>query len=188
MTMSPSFEEVLEAKKHFALLHKEYWLYENLWTWQWWLILFVSIAPWFLWWKLLDKKRLFEILTFGLMLLSISVVLDIIGDKHLAWAYPMSLHWTLTPPLKPYDITIIPVTYMLVYQYCHSWRSFFVGMVIVSTVFAFIAEPFLIWIDVYMELTWKHIYSFPIYIFIGLLAKWVVDKLTRVQQQHRREQ
>jgi hypothetical protein len=44
----------------------------------------------------------------------------------------------------------------------------------VFPVFAsFIAEPFFICIGLYQPLNWEHIYSFPIYIVIYLLANYI---------------
>jgi hypothetical protein len=41
-------------------------------------------------------------------------------------------------------------------------NHFLKWMVIVASIFSFIIEPVLEWIEVYKELKWKHIYSFPI--------------------------
>lgn len=177
MNHTPTLEELIEQEKIVFEMMEQYWLQNSLFTWQWWLLLALAIIPWFIWWRLVDKRRLFEILTFGLTILFISIILDIIGQSYLLWIYPHRIHWATAPPILPYDTTVMPVAYMLTYQYATSWKAFIKWMIIVGLVYAFIAEPFLKWINVYKTLNWKYYYSFPIYIGLGLLTKWLVEKM-----------
>ncbi|RYD03459.1 hypothetical protein N752_19970 [Desulforamulus aquiferis] len=73
-----------------------------------------------------------------------------------------------------YDMSIMPVIYMAIYQKFDKWKSFIIANTIVAAIFAFISEPLLVWLDFYLLLKWKYIYSFPIYIAIAIVLKWVM--------------
>ena len=61
---------------------------------------------------------------------------------------------------------------MLVYQYTRSMKSYYVGITLLSLLFAFVLEPMMVDVGVYRPLYWKHMFSVPGYIAIGLLARW----------------
>ncbi len=48
---------------------------------------------------------------------------------------------------------------------------------IASAVMSFICEPFAVYIGMYRLLAWRYIYSFPIYIALYVLAKFVTEKI-----------
>lgn len=45
--------------------------------------------------------------------------------------------------------------------------------------FAFVAEPLLVWLDIYQPIGWRHIYSVPGYFFIAILLRWLMTLLTK---------
>lgn len=171
----PSFEEVQEARESFLELWRLYWLENALFTWQWWLLLVTVIITWATWWKFVDKKRIHLILNFGLLMGIISLILDMIGLNHGAWGYPIRLYWAFIPPLLPYDLTYLPVVFMLVYQrFGNTALQAFIAFTVTSAIISFVFEPFFEWIGVYKPYTWKHIYSFPIYIIIACFVRFLV--------------
>ena len=178
-----SFSEIREIEKKFHDLQYDYWLHHDLFQWQWWFLLIMTIIPWIAWWKLVDKRKLVEILLFGLIVMIIAIFFDLIVSNHMLWGYPHRIHWSLHPILLPYDITFIPVIYMIIYQRYPNWINFTIGMVLLSAVFSWIAEPLLEWMGLYQKYTWKAIYSFPNYIWIGLLTKWLVILIFNINRQ-----
>lgn len=176
---SPSYEEVMEERKKFLALFREYWLDHAFLTWQWWSLLITTILFWILWWKFVDKTRTQLILNFGLIVAIISLILDMIGINHVAWSYPIRLYWAFIPPLLPFDLTYVPVSFMLVYQRCgNTLGSFLIAFAIVSAFFSFVIEPFLNLIGVYKTYTWKYVYSFPVYILTACISKFLVHILS----------
>jgi hypothetical protein len=168
---SSSFEHKQKLLKDLSNEEFRYWLEQVVFTPQWWLLIVLLILPWFIWWKLVDRKRIFEILTVGYMVFLIVLFLDEIGTETLLWGY----RYRTTPffhVLIPYDFTVLPVTYMLFYQWFSTWKSYFWAHVGLALVFAFISEPLLQWIEIYVVYDWKHIYSFPIYVLIALIIRW----------------
>ncbi|MGM0875859.1 MAG: CBO0543 family protein [Bacillota bacterium] len=150
-------------------------------TGKWWILFILTIVPWFLWWKIVDKKRITEILLFGFFIVIISTFLDIVGWNFSLWMYPKTLI-PLCTPLVPVNYTLLPIGYMLIYQYLSNWNSFVKALIFMSAFFAFILEPLSEWMNFYKELNWSHTYSFLIYIFIGMIVKWLLEKMMRIQK------
>jgi len=176
MKRVPSYEEVQQIQSAADVAGRENWLGAIVFTYQWWILVGLAIVPIVIWWRFVDRKRFFEILTYGLMAALVAGVLDAIGVETDAWDYKYDLV-PLLDVLIVYDISVLPVTYMAVYQYCHTWRSFAIASIIVAFVFAFIFEPLLIWLDIYHPASWKHIYSFTGYFVLAVLLRWIMGHL-----------
>jgi len=172
----PSHEMILELEKQLSHARIENWLSYDLFSFQWWLLVVVFIIPWFIWWRYVDRKRLLEIILLGVIVLIISSFLDSVLSELGVWSYDYEII-PVWPRLISADFTLLPVTYMFIYQYFREWKNFVVVMVVVSAFFAFVGEPFLTWLSIYHLHEWKHVYSFPIYIALGALAKYLVQTI-----------
>ncbi|MDZ5472883.1 hypothetical protein SM124_14210 [Bacillus sp. 31A1R] len=119
-----------------------YWHQHSDWgNWQFWFILVFLLAPLLVLLLKLDRKRTFEILFFGYTV-------------HMLWTYTdLSLirqgfidHYYFLFPFLPQGLgttaSFIPVSFMLVYQYCinHN-KSFLIGAFGLSAVIAFGFAP-----------------------------------------------
>lgn len=152
----------IEMQTKADILLREFWMKETFPHWEWWLLFALATVPWIIWWKIVDRQRLFEILTYGFLVMTVSVFFDAIGVEFDLWDYKHQIV-PLFDVFIVYDFTVMPVLYMLVYQFFNTWKSFIIANVVVSAIFAFISEPLLVWIDFYLLMNWKYIYSFPIY-------------------------
>jgi len=167
--MNQSFAKLMNLQdQYFGLIH-ERWLI-NLFTIQWWALLLVFIIPWVIWWQLVDKSRITEILCYGLLISILASSLDEAGHAAHLWAYKYRL-LPLCVELKPTNISMLPVIYMLVYQYFTRWKEFIIATIIMAVFLAFVGEPFLAWLDIYVRFQWEYIYSFPVYIALAVLLK-----------------
>jgi len=176
--LPPSFMEEYELQSQADAALRESWKSDILFTWQWWLLAALAVIPWLVWWKVVDRRRIFEILTYGLLVMSVSTLFDAIGVENDLWEY----HYQFVPLLDVfivYDVSVIPVTYMLIYQYFHAWKSFIVSSIVISGMFAFVSEPLLAWLNYYQLLEWKYYYSFPIYTAIAIILKWFINILKK---------
>ncbi len=173
----PSLDEIMQVQKMLSQMRYLQWINESLFTYQWWILLITLILPWVIWWLIVDKTRIFQILSLGLMISILAAVLDGIGTELGFWDYPNKL-LPILPRLYDVDFGILPVIYMLIYQYYPKWKPFIFTMIIVAFLMAFAAEPLLIWLNIYDTHTWKHIYSFPIYILIGVAFKSLIDYIS----------
>jgi hypothetical protein len=167
--------------KELSQIVMEQWQNNFILTGKWWVLLVLSIVPWLIWWKVVDKKRISEILLLGFLVIIMATFFDIVGWNYSGWYYPNTL-LALCTPLFPIDYTLLPILYMLIFQYFSKWKTFIVAVFIMSAAFSFILEPLGEWMNIYKELKWKSIYSFPVYILLGIFVKWFVEKIIRVKK------
>src|SRR5699024_11233653 len=124
---------------------------------------------WGLWGMKVDKKRILPNLLVGLLTSVIAIILNDNGPDLKAWGYS---YW-LTPftsRMDPVNIAIIPVSYMLVYQYMKTWKTYVIMLVLASLFGVLIAEPIFVTLKLYLILQWTYWYSMLFYIAIGFYA------------------
>lgn len=90
------------------------------------------------------------------------------------WEYNSELI-PLTPPLLPWNFTIMPVTSMLFYQYKPQINPL-IKSVVFSAIGSFIGQPMFAYIGVYNPKHWKHYYSFPILVIIYLIGHYFLTR------------
>lgn len=171
----PLSQKILEATEALKQLSLEHWFHYELFTWQWWIKLIYLILPILLLIKLLDRRRVFEILTYGLMISLISTVIDVAGLNLTLWHYP--IRFLPIGFFVVHDLLFIPIISMLLFQYCNSWKSFSTANLLLAAAGAFIEEPLAIWIRIYQPLHWKHLYSFLLFFGIAMFSRLVVTSL-----------
>lgn len=176
-------KEIEQKFKNLNDLMVQDWLNNFVFSAEWWLLLGLTIVPWFLWWKIVDKSRILEILLYGLFIASIATFLDILGWNYSLWFYPHTLLGSCTP-LVPIDYTLFSIVYMVLYQYYPNWKRFTIMLIIIACIFAFVLEPLAEMLHFYKSLKWQHIYSVPGYITIGIFSKWSVGKILKIQQEN----
>jgi hypothetical protein len=181
MKRIPTFEEAFNLQSAADEAGRDFWFNNVVFSNQWWLLVVVTIAPYIVWWKIVDRRRFFEIITYGLLVALFAGLLDAIGVETDAWEYKYDLI-PLLDVFITYDITVLPVSYMLIYQYFPKWQSFAIAHIVISFLFAFVAEPLLIWLDVYQLIAWKHIYSVPGYFFLAIFLRWVMGRMIKKSQ------
>lgn len=127
------------------------------------------------------QKRLFEILAYGLLWAAMATWLDILGTSNGMWEYPFKLSYRVSC-LLPADVSVIPVLYMLLYQYGERWRTFLLGSVMVSTLISNIFEPLFLKMNMLNLITWTHMKSWFSFIFLALVTRIVITLLKKAQQ------
>lgn len=173
MSKFPSYEEVQKAREKLRDVSFEHWVQDDLFSFNWWLLMAATILPFFIWWKLVDKERFFEILAFGLICGIFACFLDVMGVDLLLWGYPDKL-FHFIPPLMPADFVVIPVSGMLIYQYFRTWKSFSTASVILAAIFAYIIEPLFSLLNMFELIHWKHTYSLIGFILLFVAVRFVV--------------
>ncbi|WP_430787607.1 CBO0543 family protein [Virgibacillus flavescens] len=171
-----TFKDIIKAREAHAQLKKDYFFEFVLFSYQWWFLLVLTIGLWIGWLVILDKKRLTPILYVGLISSLIATISDDIGVTSGLWTYPYKLTY-FSNQLYPVDFAIIPVGYMLLYQFFHIWKHYLIALLVLSVFATFVVESVFVRMDIYLLLKWKHWYSSPFYFLIGALVKYSVDKL-----------
>jgi hypothetical protein len=170
---NPAFEEIVEVQQTLHRLRFDYWIEHDIFSWQWWLLLSMLIIPWVIWYKVIPKENKAVVLSFGLLIGLLSSQLDEIGVMTGTWSYPYQLVQT-NRGLNPYNFTLIPVGYMIVYQYFKKWKPFILGNIVIGFIAAFGAEPLLKYVGIYQPFHWKYYYSLPIYIVLPIIFRVIV--------------
>jgi len=176
MQPDPLLFELISARINVWHLALRHWLEYELGHWQWWFCAVMLFLPAVLWWKLADKKRIFELLTVGMFVAGISSFLDVIGSEMVLWVYPSKLLPT-SPRFLTVDTTCLAVIYMLLYQHVPGWRQYLAALTGAALAMTFIVEPLMVQANMYRLLTWRYVYSFPIYIAMGAVAKWATERI-----------
>ncbi|MFC7684958.1 CBO0543 family protein [Ureibacillus sp. GCM10028918] len=134
------------------------------------------------WIIILDKKRIFEIITYGFFVGTVAIYGDLIGAWFGLWQYPI----TITPMHLPIEIHRLqmPIIYMMIYQYFTPWKKFLIAATINAFVFAFLLEPFLVWLGIYEPSHWKYIYSLIPYFVIAMVFKWLINIFKQLDQNY----
>lgn len=178
---SVSVKDLYNTQKHYFEVNYDRWINDVLFTFNWWFLIIIMILPIFVWWRLVDKTRMMEIIFVGLCISIIATYLDVTGIFLSGWTYKYKLIQFI-PPLNPVDLSLLPIAYMLLYQWSPRWKPFILRLIFSAAFGAFIAEPIFIWMSIYDQTWWKHIYSFLIYIGMGISVKALVEKLKSMQK------
>ncbi|MFZ3579697.1 CBO0543 family protein [Virgibacillus sp. DJP39] len=172
----PTQGEIEKAHKQLTEMRFENFIHQDLLSPQWWLLLGLFVLPWILWWFLVDKSRIKQIWLFGLLLSILITILDDIGVQMSLWSYPYQLV-NFIPRLNPIDISVLPVLHMLIYQYFTKWKTFVIANIITALLYAYIAEPIFVKINIYQLTNWKYSYSVPIYISKAIIIKFFLERV-----------
>ncbi|WP_227939525.1 CBO0543 family protein [Alkalihalobacillus deserti] len=154
----------------------EIWKNDVLFTWQWWLGVGLTIIPWLLWIKYRKKDSTIRLLSAGFFVILISSWLDCLGVVLGLWYYVYEV-FPFIPSYFPWDFSLLPVIIMVFIQIKPTTHPLIKGITF-SGISSFLAEPFFIGIGLYRLLNWEHIYSFPIYIVIYLMADYISKRKT----------
>lgn len=175
---NPSYQDIQNVRQELSDVAFRHWLNDDVFSPTWWLLLASTIIPVYIWYKVVDKKRFFEILSYGLITACLSIVLDVIGVDLTRWGYPDKL-FSMIPPLFPADLVVIPISAMLVYQYFNRWSSFLIANTLWASTFAYIIEPLAIKIHMFHMDNWKHTYSFIGFFILGISVRCIILYLLR---------
>ncbi|UOF88876.1 hypothetical protein LSG31_13095 [Fodinisporobacter ferrooxydans] len=172
---------VHKARKQLSETEYLYWIRHDLFSFNWWFMLILTVLLWGVWCKLVDKKRIVHIFLYGLFTALFSNLLDTFGSNLLLWEYTSRLLYFSFPDLIAVDIAVIPVIFMLIYQYFPNWKSFVVIQIIGGCLFAFVAEPFFSWLGIYKLYAWKYWYSAILYPLFGISSRLFVEFIIHKQ-------
>lgn len=175
-------QDIIKLQNRLFETNYTFWIEHVLFSFNWWFLIILTILPWAIWWRFVDKKRIIEISLMGTLVMITSVFLDVVGISFLLWGYAYK-DIQMIPLLSPIDLTILPIVYMFVYQIFSKWKSYLFSLIVAATGAAFIVEQLFEWMDIYQLYSWKHIYSFFIYIAIGIVFKWLIQKMKERQAQ-----
>ena len=78
----------VDIQKLLTSVRVEEWLREDLFRFKWWFLLGLSTFLVVVWWKLIDKKRLPEIMLYAVLTTTLTMGIVEYGEELTLWDYP----------------------------------------------------------------------------------------------------
>src|SRR5699024_7517726 len=128
------WQDILELANNYRANRIEFWINEVLFSLQWWILLITSIGFIVIWIVILDRTMVIEIVTYGLMVAIIANFADMTGISFSLWGYPYNLMHS--PEIIEVHNVMMPIIYMILYQYFRKWKSFIIAHAIKALIFA----------------------------------------------------
>lgn len=153
-------------------------------TLSWWFIAIVIAASYVIWWKLVDKRRIIEILLYGSFIAVARVIYDNWGISSGRWTYVIDLV-PIGYSLFLNDLTVIPLFLMLVYQYSPDWKSFFARLLAVQGTISFLFWPLTMYLGILLVHDWKLYYSFILMLITASTMRAILIFGLKLQRDHR---
>ena len=135
---------------------------------RWWGGLVLGIIPWYVWWKFHNKNQTGDLLRGGLLMAVWALVLDSIGLQLGLWIYPYDV-FPFIPGYIPWDLTILPVTTMLLIEIRPNWSPIKKAF-IYAGLSALVGETLADFFQLYYPLKWHSFFSMPIYFLLYFLC------------------
>lgn len=145
----------------------------NLFTTRWWFVIAIIAIAYVIWWKYVDKIRLSQILLFGSFIAVFRVIMDDAGASQALWVYSVK-PLPLGHALFLNDLTLVPLGFMLVYQYCQTWKNFILWSIIAETGFSFLFLPLLVSLDILRMYNWQYHFTFVIMITVAAIMRAIL--------------
>ncbi|QOR68126.1 hypothetical protein IM538_08460 [Cytobacillus suaedae] len=173
-------ERVHQLEQEAFQLDQHSWFHYELFTFEWWILVIFTVAPWILWIMLANRQKMLETVLVGTLAIIPTTLLDSIGLQYEFWIYPTQL-LPVAPRAIPFDMSMVPVAFMLIYQYFETWKSYTIALLVTSTLYAFVGEPFSVWMELVRYINWNYFYSFCYYLLLGFSIRALLIKLRKLQ-------
>lgn len=155
----------------------------NLFTPRWWVVIASIAAAYAIWWRYADKRRLTQLLLFGSFIAVFRVIMDDAGASGALWVYSVK-PLPLGHALFLNDLTVVPLGFMLVYQYCNTWKKFLLWTVIAEALYSFILLPLLVNYDLLRLYGWHYYYTFFIMLAAATVMRAILLKVLEVEKNY----
>ncbi|RIW35632.1 hypothetical protein D3H55_07035 [Bacillus salacetis] len=168
------FEKVEKSKNIASELEMNYWLNDNLFSLNWWVVFILNFLFLILFIILIDRQRILLVsLVFTSSFILVSSV-DEIGNYFGLWSYRTQF-LAFFEAVNAVDFLTVPVIITLIYQFFTSWKSFIISSLIGSALIGFIFVPIFVYFEFYKLNHWNYFYSFLTLFIIGLIVKVFSD-------------
>lgn len=181
-----TLEMIHELKISLWNLSYTYWKTETFLTFKWWTLIFMNVIIYGIWWKIIDKQRLTQLLLFGSFIAVGRIVMDIIGTNTVLWSYDIR-ELPFFPSPFIHDFTITPLALMLAYQYSSSWRKFLTLTILTTGIISFVFFPLLAQNGYLMLYKWNYFYSFILVNIVAVLSRAVMLGILNIQKDHQQD-
>jgi|GEM_PF-768410 len=154
----------------------DYWQTFSFGTWQFWINVLMLLVPIGVVLILLDKTKALLLGFYGYTVHMLFTYIDAFGSIRALWYYPFKVV-PILPISIALDVSLVPVTFMLVYQWTlNHKKNYYLYTTGLCLFFAFVFKPVMSYLDLF-ELnrgtTFFHL--LPCYLIIMLVSKWITN-------------
>lgn len=170
-------KKIMEAEIEQNTRLMNYWQeFSNFSNWQVWVVLAMLVIPLILLVLFIDRKKAFHIGFYGYSVHVFFAYTDIIGTERGIWNYPYKL-LPLLPSNFTLDASLIPVIYMLCYQYILiKGKNYYIWMFLLSLALSFVLKPLMVGIGLFhFREKENFLLLFAGYVFVAIISKWLTD-------------
>ena len=138
MNKEQLYHKILESRDETQHLISQFWSqYSNINTWYFWFVLLSMIISFVILYFAIDKKRIFEISFYGYSVHVIWTKVDDALASHNFLVHPHSIT-SFIPNGANMTTVILPIAFMLLYQYCtNHGKNFYLWAIVLSIIFSF---------------------------------------------------
>jgi hypothetical protein len=184
MTQQQILQEIDKLDIKLMELTLAHWIrFGHFGTWQFWINVVFFILPLIITYILIDRKKIFQVAFYGYSFHVMFVYLDVFFSRFNFWDHPY-LMIPIIPVSIPVDASLVPVTFMLAYQFAinHN-KNFYLTILITATFVTLIAW---IWqllglLKLYNGMNLFHIFLCDV--GIAILAYWFTNLFLRLKKQ-----
>nr|WP_263326824.1 hypothetical protein [Neobacillus sp. Marseille-Q6967] len=185
MDYNQYWSKIYETNEKLNSLVTDYWHhYSSLGTWQFWVVLGLFIIPLIIVYFSVDRSRIFEIFFYGYTVHILWANVEIIFGNKSLFIHTYFLSSYLPNPLSM-TASVLPVSYLLLYQYCiNHQKNFYLYSIFLSALYAFVFAP----LEEYIGLLdirkgMNLFYLFLIDVAIAYTAYWFTRFILKLRNQ-----
>ncbi len=156
------------------------WSTQELFSLPWFFNIAFLLILYVIWIKLLDKRRIREILLFGSLIAVSATFIDIAAVTTGLWEYKVRL-LPISPAPFPFDYTVVPILYMFVLQYTSSWFNYLIGSLVASALFSFVISPVYVLFGIKEYHNFNYFYLFILVFVVTTIVKFVYNWITTIE-------
>ena len=154
----------------------KYWkLFSDMENWQFWVVIMMLIVPLIVLFVSIDKDKTLLLGFFGLNYHIWFAYVNSIGISLGLWEYPYQILSFI--PSFPLDASLVPVSFMLLYQWTlNHKKNIYLYSILLSVFFAFILKPILVYFHffhMFKGVNYFHLFLFYVAFFI--VSKLITD-------------
>lgn len=178
---------IMQTKSMLHNIAVTKWFTQDLLSLKWWGAIGFVTFSYILCFSLMDKTRLTKTILFGSLISVFAVVVDIVGSNFNYWTHTIYI-FPMIPSIFLYDITALPMYYMLIYQRAYSWKSYAVWNIGASAIMGFVFSPLLVILGIIRFDNFSYLDNFLLISFIGFLAKAATSLIFSFEDQYQSTQ
>ncbi|WP_227522044.1 hypothetical protein [Bacillus solitudinis] len=187
-------QEQLEAFNKITLMTEklsksqlDYWqLYSNIDTWGFKVVLFMFIIPLIVLYFVIDRKNILLLGFYGMNIHVWFSYINIAGIRQGYFSYPFELI-PFIPGNLALDAALIPILYMLIYQWSiNHKKKFYISSIVLSLILSFAFKPLLSYLNLFVLYKGaNYFHLFILYCIIFLFSKLITNLFLKMQKNPR---